>query len=256
MTKDKSLYPFMHCCIDTREKDRGRIKHIKDYLESRGCHVTIDTCDYLDYVFWGTFFTKSSGNKKIDLGVSFKTVSDICTSWDALKGQLYNATEMYDNVALFIHGKIDLSDHEGTDYVKNYVTGKTKVLGERGWEEKEVCLEMLPYTTYQALKWELGDAGIWVEQFDRLVQFEKTLHNMFMFIANSPHDLVKPPKKDSNAERFNSICQVKRIGASHAHKIKHQHWKYWVENPEELKALVGPAAFKRLMEFWGYKTDE
>jgi hypothetical protein len=240
-TTDEKALPYSHLFldIDTREQDESRVKAITKYFEERGGTVRRCTCYDCDYVVYGTF-----RRKKVDVGLEFKGLGDLTSTWRILPERLYRAVNSYSTVALFIHGKVDITENAGKVYVENKGT-----VDDTG--------EVMLYTTYQSKVWQWCiESHIHVWQFDRLTMFGESLNNLLFYVTSAPHPLLVPPKGDVDAERFNSYCQIPGIAAGTASQMKYHGVDYWLKNRDELLKLVKPSKYQRLMKHWGAIDDE
>lgn len=99
--------------IDTREKDKARIKVVTDYFRSRGACVIVDTLETCDYHLTG-LFGPDENVQEINVGIEFKTGTDMAGSFSELPDRFARAYNNYDWVGLIIqHDHQDIIDGVG-----------------------------------------------------------------------------------------------------------------------------------------------
>lgn len=231
-------YKNLKIVIDTREKSKERINHLKEWFFERGGTVQMGTVKYCDYHIMGGF-----RGKYIDLGLEFKALDDFCTSYHELHERFANTCIEYQNVALFIEGRISLqlSDVTGKYYVKNHI-------GLVGKEGEEVNLaEICPLMVYHHNIHEFERLGIHVSQFDFIYMFGPYLDALLNYLTNYPFSGVRLKKEDPRKAWYSMYAQIDGFGPKSCDKIADASPGYWLDNPDELRTRLGKETTKKLL---------
>jgi len=219
--------------VDTRERDLARIHHITSWFEGCGGDVKRVTANACDYVVYGKF-----KGKRMDLGLEFKSIIDLCTSWEELPKRFGNTIEHYTDVALFIAGRIDITLHDdGKYYIINRVA-------------KNGGLEWLPYAYYQARMQEYAECGFHIRQFDNPFLFSISLDNLLGYLVGYPHTMTVRAKDDEYRTNYSMYQQIPGIGAKTSLEMGNHSVSYWLNNNEELLNLVKTSKFEKIMHVW------
>lgn len=162
-------------------KKRPRIYGVYEHFERKGALVGISKLDRCDYHIIGVVdavddsgevFTVSGQHKQhsINLGVEFKHLEDFTGSHVDLPWKLLESASKYDQVALFIEGKIDIEQIGDFWFIKSVGGPST-----------------LRYDLFQARLAAWQEKGVHVRCFDNAFMFAPTLENLIDYCAKEGH---------------------------------------------------------------------
>lgn len=218
--------------IDTREKDKARINRLWTHFENMGATVAKRTLNDFDYHVYGMY-----REMYLDLGIEYKTINDLCSTWTELPERFGRAIQHVDELALFIEGNIETSRHQ-TDarlYVKNSTIDGTG--------------ETMPYAAFMSkfFQWSMSDVYVW--NFGSVTEFPYSVEGLIDHIAGMPHTLIDLPKKDVRRSRFAFYQQIPGIGPKTALDLSVHPLMYWLEHVELLREIAKPSKTRKILEF-------
>lgn len=233
----KDLFPFsdLNLTIDTRERDQGRINRIKMYFENRGAEVQRKALQDFDYHVTGEY-----KEWPIDLGIEYKTINDIVSTWKELPERFARAVQHVDHLGLFIEGRITTHTHQDTGviFVENSTADETG--------------ETMTYSTMMSklLQWSMY-SGLYVWNFQTVRDFGPSMENLLNHITNVPHSLLELPRKDVKRDRFAFYQNIPSIGGKAAFILSAHDLGYWISHQEELLQVMKPSKTQKILEFVG-----
>lgn len=163
-------------------KKRPRIYGVYEHFARKGALVGIDKLNRCDYHIIGVVDTDTedsgevfsvSGQHKqhsINIGVEYKYLEDFMGSHPDLPWKLLESASKYDQVALFIEGKIDIEQIGDFWFVKSIGGPST-----------------LRYDLFQARIASWQEKGVQVRCFDNAFMFAPTLENLIDYCAKEGH---------------------------------------------------------------------
>ncbi|MCK9575478.1 MAG: hypothetical protein M0R51_05925 [Clostridia bacterium] len=146
-------------------KKRPRIYSVYEHFSQKGAEVAIGKLDRCDYQISG-----EHRGFPVNIGVEYKHINDFAGSHADLPWKLWESAELFQDVALFVEGRIDIEQSGNFYYVKNWA-------GE----------SVLRYDLMQSrlATWEAQ--GVHVRTFEKLAHFPINLENLIDYCAKSGH---------------------------------------------------------------------
>ena len=208
-------------------RQRPRIFSVYEHFIKKGSEVGIGKLDRCDYAVSG--FHRDF---EISLGIEYKQLNDLMSSWDDLHWKLWESQGMYKNVSLCIEGRVDAIEQDGLYFVRNF-SGP----------------EVLRYDIYQAKMAEWQELGVQVRQFEKLDNFAPTLENLVDYVSKGNHRVFEYKEKCPADLTLKILCQIPGIKLTIVQKLLK-------DNPEMTFAQVNEMSVKELQGRIGKKTGE
>jgi ERCC4-type nuclease len=165
--KGKLISEYSNDEIIRLTKQRPRIWQVASYCMQRGAEVVIDNLERCDYRIQGVY-----QGKCIDLGVEYKTLNDIAGSIDDLTWKLPEAYAHFEDVALFVEGRLNIVQIGQFYYVRNF-------------EKRDASVLRFDKLTGHLETWR--QLGIHVRQFEREDMFPVVLEDLLNYVTKDVH---------------------------------------------------------------------
>jgi hypothetical protein len=224
-------YKNLTLVIDTREKNPDRIGTIKEFFFNMGGTIKMSTVLHCDYYVYGGYM-----GKPVDLGIEYKELPDLCGTWKELHERFAKTCTVYDNVALFIEGKIKIVSHPETN--------QTFIANPSTWDDMG---ELLPYVAYHHGIHEYERMGIIVNQYDNMDMFSYTLDCLLKYLVNYPFTGIRLTKENPYRMNYSMYAQINGLGSKSLELLAPESIGYWLANQAELLKVLKPAKFKKFL---------
>jgi len=224
-------------------KKRPRIYSIYDHFEAKGSLVGISKLDRCDYHIIGVVDDKENTGEvfsvsgihrqhNINLGVEYKYLEDFMGSHIDLPWKLLESAEKYDQVALFIEGKIDIEQLGDFWFIKSAGGPST-----------------LRYDLFQARVASWQEKGIHVRCFDSEFMFAPTLENLIDYCTKDGHKAFEFREECAANLPLKMLTQIPGL------KV-HTLSKLLADTPEMTMAMLIEKDMKWMQKQIGKKTGE
>lgn len=221
--KGKLISEYSNDEIIRLTKQRPRIWQVANYFMQRGAGVIIDNLERCDYRIQGIY-----QGKYVDIGVEYKTLNDVAGSIDDLTWKLPEAYNIFEDVALFVEGRLTIVQKEKFFYVRNFANEDASVLR---FDKLTGHLE-----TWRQL-------GIHVRQFEREDMFPVVLEDLLNYITKDCHTTLSIKKPCNEDTVLKMLCNVPGLGAKTISKMlskrKFTVFEFVNMDLEEMKTLAG-----------------
>jgi len=221
--KGKLISEYSNEEIIKLTKQRPRIWQAASHGMKKGAEVVIDNLDRCDYKIEGIY-----QGKVVCLGIEYKTLNDIAGSIDDLTWKLPEAYNHFDDVALFVEGRLNIVQNGQFFYVRNFANKDASVLR---FDKLTGRLE-----TWRKL-------GIHVRQFEREDMFPIVLEDLLNYITKDVHTTFSTKTQCNEDIVMKMLCQVSGLGVKTISKMlqKRNFTLFELANMdiEELKNIAG-----------------
>lgn len=179
-------------------KKRPRIFSIYNYFSRKGAEIGIGKLDRGDYHVTGTH-----RGFDVDLCVEYKHLTDFMGSHEDLPWKLYELSELYNDVGLFVEGQVHIDEQNGFQFVRCFGSDT----------------DVLRYDLYQARLATWADMGIHVRQFERADLFAATIENLIDYVTKSGHKSFEWREPCGSELTLKMLCQIPGIKVTTVSKL-------------------------------------
>jgi len=204
--------------IDSHEqansKEKTRIKAIEQWAEKYGiCAIEHKELELCDYSLIGEF-----REYDINLGIEYKTWDNFLSDpTDDMEDKITRSKELYDEVAFFVEtGNYTFKPHEDDCHC----TLQFSDMAKAGFRKKGIT--ELPATKtlagFEGFLETMSLNGVHVRQLRSEAQFPYSLHNLLIYLSNSPH-ILKVKELSYEQWLINHYMNLPEIGYIRAKKL-------------------------------------
>jgi len=221
--KGKLISEYSNDEIIRLTKQRPRIWQVASYCMQRGAEVIIDNLERCDYKIQGFYHGKC-----VDLGVEYKTLNDIAGSIDDLTWKLPEAYNYFEDVALFVEGRLNIVQNGQFYYVRNF-------------EKRDASVLRYDKLTGHLETWR--QLGIHVRQFEREDMFPVVLEDLLNYVTKDVHTTFSTKKPCNEDIVMKMLCNVPGLKGKTISKMlskrKFTVFEFVNMDLEELKNIAG-----------------